>query len=168
MFYIYIGEVYHFKLGCVVEIDLKVWLGCSHHVKCTWICVMRPISMHNYRSTCQQRLQKEEITRNRSDNDSLSFRSITKIAAIHNPLTTQKITDRYNRSCAGLWTITRGGALCVCVGGGGVREGQLLYALTQSATVQVIYTNPPPPARLQRKKNHTCPKAMKILKIMKI
>ena len=50
--------------------------------------------MHNYRSTCRQRLQKEEITQNRSDNDSLSFRSITKIAAIHNPHTTQKMTDR--------------------------------------------------------------------------
>ena len=36
--------------------------------------------MHNCRSTRQQRLQKEEITRNRSDNESLSFRSITKIA----------------------------------------------------------------------------------------
>ena len=50
--------------------------------------------MHNCRSTRQQRLQKEEITGNRSDNDALSFRSITKIAAIQNPHTTQKITDR--------------------------------------------------------------------------
>ena len=32
--------------------------------------------MHNCRSTRQQRLQKEEITRNRSDNELLSFRSI--------------------------------------------------------------------------------------------
>ena len=70
------------------------WVGCSLHVKYTWICVIRPISMHNWRSTRQQRLQKEEITRNRSDDESLSFRSITKIAAIHNPHTTQKITDR--------------------------------------------------------------------------
>ena len=77
MFYIYIGEVYHFKLECVVEIDLKVRVGYSFHVKYTWICVIRPISMHNCRSTRQQRLQKEEITRNRSDNESLSFRSIT-------------------------------------------------------------------------------------------
>ena len=50
--------------------------------------------MHNCHSTRQQRIQKEEITRNRSDNDSLSFSSITKIAAIHNPHTTQKMTDR--------------------------------------------------------------------------
>ena len=105
MFYIYIGEVYRFKLGCVIEIGYTILVGCSRHVKYTWICVIRPISMHNCRSTRQQRLQKEEITRNRSDNDSLSFRSITKIAAIHNPNTTQKMTDR-NRSCAGLWTIT--------------------------------------------------------------
>ena len=55
--------------------------------------------MHNRRSTRQQRLQKEEITRNRSDNDSLSFRSITKIAAIHNPHTTQKMTDRKQVVC---------------------------------------------------------------------
>ena len=94
MFYIYISEVYHFKLGYVVDIGLKVRVGCSLHAKYTSICVIRPISMHNYRSTCQQRLQKEEITQNRSDNDSLSFRSITKIAAIHNPHTTQKMTDR--------------------------------------------------------------------------
>ena len=46
-----------------------------------------------------QRLQKEEITRNRSDNESLSFRSITKIAAIHNPHTTQKMTDRKQVVC---------------------------------------------------------------------
>ena len=39
--------------------------------------------MHNCRGTRQQRLQKEEITRNRSDNDSLSFRSITKIAVLN-------------------------------------------------------------------------------------
>ena len=32
--------------------------------------------MHNCHGTRQQRLQKEEITRNRSDNDPLSFRSI--------------------------------------------------------------------------------------------
>ena len=57
--------------------------------------------MHNCRSTRQQRLQKEEIsnTRNRSDNESLSFRSITKIVAIHNPHTTQKITDRKQVVC---------------------------------------------------------------------
>ena len=55
--------------------------------------------MHNCRSTRQQRLQKEEITRNRSDNESLSFRSITKIAAIHNPHTTQKMTDRKQVVC---------------------------------------------------------------------
>ena len=99
MFYIYIGEDYHFKLGCVVEIGLKVRVGCSLHVKYTWICVIRPISMHNCRSTRQQRLHKEEITRNRSDNESLSFRSITKIAAIHNPHTTQEITDGQQVVC---------------------------------------------------------------------
>ena len=55
--------------------------------------------MHNCRSTHQQQLQKEEITRNRSDNESLSFRSITKIAAIHNPHTTQEITDRKQVVC---------------------------------------------------------------------
>ena len=55
--------------------------------------------MHNYHSTRQQRLQKEEITRNHSDNDSLSFRSITKIPAIHNPRTTQKIADRKQVVC---------------------------------------------------------------------
>ena len=55
--------------------------------------------MHNCRSTRQQRLQKEEITRNRSDNESLSFRSITKIAAIHNPHKTQKMTDRKQVVC---------------------------------------------------------------------
>ena len=55
--------------------------------------------MHNCRSTRQQRPQKEEITRNRSDNVSLSFRSITKIAAIHNPHTTQKMTDRKQVVC---------------------------------------------------------------------
>ena len=49
--------------------------------------------MHNCRSTRQHWLQKKEITRNRSDNESLSFRSITKIAAIHNPHTTQKMTN---------------------------------------------------------------------------
>ena len=36
-----------------------------------------PYNMHNCRSTHQQRLQKDEITRNRSDNESLSFLSIT-------------------------------------------------------------------------------------------
>ena len=61
--------------------------------------------MHNCRSTRQQRLQKEEITRNRSDNESLSFRSITKIAAIHKPHRHRKLPIE-NRSCAGLWTIT--------------------------------------------------------------
>ena len=55
--------------------------------------------MHNCRSTRQQQLQKEEITRNRSDNESLSFRSITKTAAIHNPHTTQEITDRKQVVC---------------------------------------------------------------------
>ena len=55
--------------------------------------------MHNCHSTRQQQLQKEEITRNRSDNESLSFRSITKIAAIHNPHTTQEITDRKQVVC---------------------------------------------------------------------
>ena len=50
--------------------------------------------MHNCRSTRQQRLQKEEIARNRSDKWSLSFRSITKIVAIHNSHTTQKMADR--------------------------------------------------------------------------
>ena len=40
-----------------------------------------------------------EITRNRSDNESLSIRSITKIAAIHNPHTTQEITDRKQVVC---------------------------------------------------------------------
>ena len=55
--------------------------------------------MNNYRSTRQQRLKKEENTRNRSDNDSLSFRSITKIAAIHNPHKTQKITYRKQVVC---------------------------------------------------------------------
>ena len=55
--------------------------------------------MNNCRSTRQQRLQKEEITQNRSDNDSLSFRSITKIAAIHNPHTTQRMTDRKQVVC---------------------------------------------------------------------
>ena len=55
--------------------------------------------MHNCRSTRQQRLQKVEITRNRSDDESLSFHSITKIAAIHNPHTTQKMTDRKQVVC---------------------------------------------------------------------
>ena len=55
--------------------------------------------MHNCRSTRQQQLQKEEITQNRSDNESLSFRSITKIAAIHNPHTTQEITERKQVVC---------------------------------------------------------------------
>ena len=55
--------------------------------------------MHNCRSSPQQRLQKEEITRNRCDNESLSFRSITKIAAIHNPNTTQKMADRKQVVC---------------------------------------------------------------------
>ena len=55
--------------------------------------------MHNCRSTRQRRLQKEEITQNLSDNESLSFRSITKIAAIHNPHTTQKMTDRKQVVC---------------------------------------------------------------------
>ena len=44
------------------------------------------------RSTRQQRFQKE-------DNESFSFRSITKIAAIHNPHTTQKMTDRKQVVC---------------------------------------------------------------------
>ena len=55
--------------------------------------------MHNYHSTRQQRLQKEEITQNSSDNESVSFRSITKITGIHNPHTTQKITDRKQVVC---------------------------------------------------------------------
>ena len=58
MFYIYIGEVYHFKLGCVVEIGEKVRLGCSFHVKYTWVCVIRPISMHNCRNTRQHSLRE--------------------------------------------------------------------------------------------------------------
>ena len=85
--------------------------------------------MHNCRSTRQQRLQKEEITRNRSDNDSLSFCSITKIVAIHNPHTTQKIEDRKQVVCRVVdHNYSRGGAkrvilsscslcfsdLCVC------------------------------------------------------
>ena len=95
-----------FQTGVHRRNRLKVQVGYSLHVKYTWICVIMPISMHNCRSTRQQRLHKELFTRNRSDNESLSFRSITKIAAIHNPHTTQKMTDK-NRSCAGLWTITR-------------------------------------------------------------
>ena len=55
--------------------------------------------MHNCRSTRQQRLHKTEITPNRRDSESLSFRSIKKIAAIHNPHTTQKMTDRKQVVC---------------------------------------------------------------------
>ena len=71
MFYFHNGEVSHFKLGCVVEIGLKVRIGFSLHVKYTWICVIRPISMHSCINTRQQRLQKAEITLNRSNNESL-------------------------------------------------------------------------------------------------
>ena len=37
MFDIYIEEVYHFKLGCVVEIGLKVRVGWSLQVKYTYV-----------------------------------------------------------------------------------------------------------------------------------
>ena len=41
--------------------------------------------MHNCRSTRQQRLQKEQITQNRSDNESLSFRTITSYGSNPQP-----------------------------------------------------------------------------------
>ena len=43
--------------------------------------------------------RRKKLPENRSDNESLSFRSITKIAAIHNPHTTQKMTDRKQVVC---------------------------------------------------------------------
>ena len=51
------------------------------------------------RTELSKKQNKKHIKHNLSDNDSLSFRSITKIAAIHNPHTTQKMTNRKQVVC---------------------------------------------------------------------
>ena len=55
--------------------------------------------MHNCRSTRQQRLQKEEITEIVATMNHCRSAPLRVMAAIHNPHTTQKITDSKQVVC---------------------------------------------------------------------